>query len=140
MPLASLYTTTYLLSTICNRPLGNSKTASEFCKKGLDLIDSEYKFAEEGKMSLWREERICDSVPTAFLQKEIPESGTMANHTRADFIYSLLRNKFSLLENRVYINLAECKLRNAICVRDPPPSSYKYKLLLSPLILCSISI
>lgn len=51
------------------------------------------------------------------MQKELPQDG-LVNHTRAEFIYSLLRLKFSLLENMTYADLMTCKLSEAISVVD----------------------
>lgn len=39
MPLATLYTCVYLLSTIANRATGNTVTAFKFTEKGIGLIN-----------------------------------------------------------------------------------------------------
>eukprot|EP01126_Amoeba_proteus_P054778 TRINITY_DN6761_c0_g1_i12.p1 TRINITY_DN6761_c0_g1~~TRINITY_DN6761_c0_g1_i12.p1 ORF type:complete len:235 (+),score=24.30 TRINITY_DN6761_c0_g1_i12:373-1077(+) len=103
MPLANLYAFIYLLSTICHRPLGNVQTAIGFAEKGINLING-------------------------LLDKEVPRGGCGpqgsqgggggdgwgVTYERAEFIYSLLRLKFLLLENLIYINLTTCKLLPAI--------------------------
>eukprot|EP01125_Pyxidicula_operculata_P022871 TRINITY_DN9640_c0_g1_i1.p1 TRINITY_DN9640_c0_g1~~TRINITY_DN9640_c0_g1_i1.p1 ORF type:complete len:792 (+),score=178.24 TRINITY_DN9640_c0_g1_i1:10-2385(+) len=89
LPQAILYSTTYLLSAITNRPFSNIQTTIGFCNKGIQLIDS-------------------------ILSRELFDKNGFIQSEQVDYIKSLINLKYNLLESIASSCLTTCNLNDAI--------------------------
>jgi tetratricopeptide (TPR) repeat protein len=80
MTSASVYAFTYLISAVNHRIIGNTQNAKEFIAKGIDLVNMVY-------------------------QKEVVDKKGMVTPEKKKLITSLIKLKFVLLENSIYLNI-----------------------------------